>query len=39
MGITWRYPKVLEDEIVGEEAKKLFVDQKMLKKALENNLL
>ena len=41
---TWelhgRYPKILEDEIVGEEAKKLFVDaQKMLKKALENNWL
>ena len=41
---TWElhgsYPKILEDEIVGEEAKKLFVDaQKMLKKALENNWL
>ena len=41
---TWelhgRYPKILEDEIVGEEAKKLFVDaQKMLDKALENNWL
>ena len=33
-------PKILEDEIVGEEANKLFVDaQKMLKKALENNWL
>ena len=41
---TWelhgRYPKILEDEIVGEEANKLFVDaQKMLKKALEYNWL
>ena len=35
-----RYPKILDDEIVGEEAKKLFLDaRKMLKKALVNNWL
>jgi 5-methyltetrahydrofolate--homocysteine methyltransferase len=41
---TWelhgRYPKILEDEIVGSEAKKLFSDaQSMLKKALNNGWL
>ena len=35
-----RYPKILDDEIIGEEAKKLFLDaRKMLKKALDNNWL
>ena len=41
---TWelygRYPKILNDEIVGNEAQKLFKDaQKMLKKALVENWL
>ena len=41
---TWElhgmYPKILKDEIVGEEAQKLFKDaQKLLNKALENNWL
>ena len=41
---TWelhgRYPRILKDEIVGEEASKLFKDaQEMLNHALENNWL
>ena len=41
---TWelhgRYPRILQDEIVGEEARKLFQDaQEMLNKALANNWL
>jgi 5-methyltetrahydrofolate--homocysteine methyltransferase len=41
---TWelhgRYPKILDDEIVGLEAKKLFIDaQAMLEKALKNGWL
>ena len=41
---TWelhgRYPKILDDEIVGEEAQKLFKDaQKMLQEAIDKNWL
>lgn len=41
---TWmlkgKYPKIFENEVIGEEAKKLFVDaQQMLKEIIENNLL
>ena len=42
--MTWelhgKYPKILEDEVVGSEAKKLFVDaQAMLKRIIDENLL
>ncbi|TAE75267.1 MAG: methionine synthase [Bacteroidetes bacterium] len=41
---TWelhgKFPKILEDEIVGVEAKKLYADaQKLLKKVIDENLL
>ncbi|MEO1654566.1 MAG: vitamin B12 dependent-methionine synthase activation domain-containing protein, partial [Bacteroidota bacterium] len=41
---TWelhgKFPKILEDEVVGEEAKKLFADaQEMLKKLIDEKLL
>lgn len=41
---TWelhgRYPKILEDEVVGTEAKKLFADaQKMLDRIIAENWL